>query len=63
MNEYESKLRLKDANNETFNYKEAQYKEEITRINNQLKLLQTEIDRTIDFTQKKYYFIHVEFSI
>lgn len=53
ISEYETKFKSLESQRETFAYRENQLQQEIARLTSQVKMLQTEIDRMSEFTQKK----------
>jgi len=44
---------MNESKSEDFGFKESQYREETIKANNQLRLLQAEIDRINEFSQRK----------
>ena len=59
--ELEGRLRNKDAIIEEYNYKETQLQQEVTRWKSQVGLLNQEIERINDFSQKKYHIYYAEY--
>jgi chromosome segregation ATPase len=53
VSEYEGKFKAFESQRESFSYRETQFQQEINRLANQTKLLQAEIERMSEFTQKK----------